>query len=42
MGKKEIIKTYTPSKILSRNGNAIVWEKNPGLKFQIKIEAQKA
>ena len=41
MGKKEIIKTYTSSKILSRKGNAIGWKENPGLKVKIKIEAQK-
>lgn len=41
MGKKEIIKTYTSSEILSRKGNAIGWKQNLELKFKIKAEAQK-
>jgi len=40
MGNKEIIKTCTSFRILSRKGNAISWKQNPGLKFKIKIEAQ--
>lgn len=40
--KKEIIKTYTFPKMLSKKDDTTGWKENPGPKFKMKVEAQKS